>query len=189
MKRIFSFVLVIGLVMALPVLAQWEPDVRLTYNESISYTSSNNAWCVAATGDTVHVVWEDSRDGNREIYTKRSPDGGLSWGADTRLTYNRGYSDKPSVAASGSNVHVVWFDLRDGNYEIYAKRSTDGGLSWGTDMRLTYNSGYSYYSSVAASGSNVNVVWHDDRDGKYDVSYFSCFRLPATDARYWRNLG
>jgi len=169
MKRIFSFVLVIGLVMALPVLAQWEPDVRLTYNDSASYTSINNAWCVAATGDTVHVVWRDNRDGNEEIYTKRSPDGGSTWGADTRLTNDSADSFYPSVAASGSNVHVVWFDLRDGNEEIYAKRSPDGGLSWGADTRLTNDSADSYYPSVAASGSRVHVVWRDNRDGNYEI--------------------
>jgi len=126
MKRVFSFVPVIGLVMALPVLAQWEPDVRLTYNDSASYTSINNAWCVAATGDTVHVVWQDFRDGDYEIYTKRSTDGGSTWGADTRLTNNSAYSYAPSVAASGSNVHLIWRDNRDGNYEIYTKRDPTG---------------------------------------------------------------
>jgi ATP/ADP translocase len=41
---------------ATTLFAQWEPDVRLTYNDSSSGTSYNNAWCVAATGNTVHVV-------------------------------------------------------------------------------------------------------------------------------------
>jgi hypothetical protein len=29
-------------------VAQWEPDVRLTNDPASSYTSFNNAWCVAA---------------------------------------------------------------------------------------------------------------------------------------------
>ncbi len=75
--------------------------------------------------------------GLQKFYYKRSSDGGISWGADTRLTNNSFTSWFPSVSVNGSNVHVVWFDDRDGNYEIYYKKSTDGGTSWGNDIRLT----------------------------------------------------
>ena len=61
--------------------AQWKPDVRLTNDPADSYTSPfNNGWCIASSGDVVHVVWYDSRDGNNEIYYKRSTDAGVSWG-------------------------------------------------------------------------------------------------------------
>ena len=119
----------------------------------------------------MHVVWYDDRDGNYEIYYKRSTDGGLSWGADTRLTNNSAFSQFSSVAVSGSVVHVVWQDYRDGNYEIYYKRSTDGGVSWGADTRLTNNTAVSEYPSVAVSGSVVHVVWMDDRDGNEEIYY------------------
>jgi hypothetical protein len=171
MKRVQDSFLPAILLLVSPAIvhAQWEPDVRLTYDASSSYTPWHNTWCVAATGDTIHVVWEDNRDGNYEIYTKRSSDGGTSWGPDTRLTNNPAYSDYPSVAVSGSNVHVVWDDTRDGNWEIYAMRSTDGGLSWGPDTRLTNDTAGSMYPSAAASGSNVHVVWRDNRDGNAEI--------------------
>jgi hypothetical protein len=151
--------------------AQWQPDVRLTNDPAISYTSYNNAWCIASSGTVVHVVWYDGRDNNYEIYYKRSTDGGISWGADTRLTNNTAESLFPSIAVSGSVVHVVWRDFRDGNPEIYYKRSTDAGVSWGADTRLTNNTAESQYPSVTVSGSIVNVVWEDYRDGNYEI-YF-----------------
>ena len=83
----------------------------------------------------VHVIWYDDRDGNFEIYYKRSTNGGVSWGTDTRLTNNSGNSIAPSLAVSGSVLHIVWYDDRDGNNEIYYKRSTDDGITWGTDTR------------------------------------------------------
>ena len=106
--------------------AQWQPDVRLTNDSAYSQTSNSNAWCVASSGSVVHVVWDDNRDGNMEIYYKRSTDAGLTWGADTRLTNDAASSRFPSVAVSGSVVHVVWTDERDGNYEIYYKRDPSG---------------------------------------------------------------
>ena len=151
------------------LFAQWQPDVRLTNNTAASSTSFNNAWCIASSGDLVHAVWYDLRDGNREIYYKRSADGGISWGADTRLTTNAANSWYPSVSVSASAVHVVWQDNRDGNEEIYYKRSTDGGLSWGTDTRLTNNFGSSLSPSCAVSASEVHVVWYEDRDGNNEI--------------------
>src|SRR4030095_10763704 len=145
--------------------SQWLQDVRLTNDPAQSYTSFNNAWCIASSsGYIVHVVWYDNRDGNSEIYYRRSTDGGISWGADTRLTYNSSFSFSPSIAVSGQIVHVVWFDNRDVNWDIYYKRSTDGGVSWGPDTRLTINPTNSDYPSVSVSGQTVHVVWEDDRD-------------------------
>jgi len=153
--------------------AQWQSDVRLTNNPAYSSTSENNSGCIAASGNVVHVVWYDYREGNYEIYYKRSIDGGVSFQADTRLTNNTASSFSPSVSVSGLVVHIVWNDRRDGNYEIYYKRSTDAGISWGADTRLTNNSAHSQFSSVAVSGSFVNIVWRDIRDGNYEIYYKS----------------
>jgi hypothetical protein len=94
--------------------AQWEPDVRLTNNSFSSWMSYNNARNIAASGDSVHVVWYDNRNGasNYEIYYKRSTDGGISWGTDKRLTVSMAYSGIPSLAASGTEVHVILKELR-----------------------------------------------------------------------------
>ena len=151
--------------------AQWQSDVRLTNDPAESHTSWSNAWCIAASGNDVHVVWWDVRDGNFEIYYKRSTDVGSTWGADTRLTNNSAISGVPSISLSGQVVHVVWWDNRDENQEIYYKRSTDGGVSWGADTRLTNNSASSGEPSVSVSGSVVHVVWYDFRDDNDEIYY------------------
>ncbi|TRZ71202.1 MAG: T9SS C-terminal target domain-containing protein [Bacteroidetes bacterium] len=153
------------------VSAQWEPDVRLTNDPAGSWTSIYNAWCVAASSETVHVVWYDDRDGNTEIYYKRSTDAGLTWEQDTRLTNDDSTSIFPSIAVSGSLVLIAWDDDRDGTNEIYSKRSIDGGNSWEADTRLTYTAVNSQRPSIAISGLVVHVVWHDLRDGIWAIYY------------------
>jgi len=136
--------------------AQWQPDVRLTNDPGFSTTTHySNARCIASSGDTVHVVWEDLRDGGNEIYYKRSTDGGISWDIDTRISHDNNISENPSISTSGSNVFIVW----DDDKEIYYNHSTDGGTSWGTDFRLTNDTLFSRYPSVSVSGLLVNVVW------------------------------
>ena len=149
--------------------AQWQPDVQLTNDTATSWTSYNYAWCIAASGNVVHTVWYDNRDGNWEIYYKRSTNGGTNWGADTRLTNNTADSGPPSIAVSGSLVHIVWFDKRDGNFEIYYKRSTDSGTTWEADTRLTSASS-SENPSIAVSGSLVHVSWRA-RHSTWEVYY------------------
>lgn len=166
--KIICFLIVIS---SYNVFAQWQPDFRLTNHPDSSLTSPNNARGIAALGSTVHVTWYDNRDGNYEIYYKRSTDDGVTWSADIRLTNDIAFSQRPSVAVSGSYIHVTWYDFRNSNEEIYYKRSTDGGVTWGADTRLTNNFNVSILPSISASGSFVNIVWCDTRDGNYEVYY------------------
>jgi hypothetical protein len=171
-KTVFLITACLMLIAPLGLNAQtWDPDFRLTEDAGASYTSESNMRCIAVLEDTVHVVWYDYRDGNDEIYYKRSTDAGSSWGTDTRLTTEGGGSVRPSVAVSGSNVHVVWRDDRDGNGEVYYKRSNDGGSTWGADVRLTTDGSVSSTPSMAVFADTVYVTWADNRDGNFEI-YF-----------------
>jgi len=160
--------------------AQWEPDVRLTNDPYSSQTAYNCAHAIASPGDTIHVVWYDYRDGNAEIYYKRSDDKGLSWTDDMRLTYDPSNSRSPSILVSGSTVHVVWEDDRDGNFEIYYKRSLDGGNSWGNDIRLTYTPSYTWHPSLIAADSILHLVYYDYANGWWEIYYQRSTDLGST---------
>lgn len=149
-------------------VSQWLNDFRLTNHPDSSLTSPNNARCIAAIGTNVHAVWYDNRDGNYEIYYKRSTDDGAVWGADIRLTTDNAVSQRPAIAVTGNYVHVVWND-RVSNEEIYYKRSTDGGTTWEANVRLTNNANLSMFPSVCAEGSIINVFWAETRDGNYEI--------------------
>jgi len=173
--RLTTFALLLILLFVPPLYAQWEPDRRLTWNDSISYTCGIRPCLAAGSNGVMHLVWFDNRNGppgNYEIYYKRSTDEGQSWDtADTRLTFDPGESYTSTISTSGLFVHVVWWDGRDGDFEIYYKRSTDGGLSWSSDVRLTYAPGVSRFPSPGVSGSVVHVVWEDARNGNSQIYY------------------
>lgn len=161
--------LLISLIICSPVFSQWAADVRLTNNSSNSYTPLNNARCIAVTGQLVFTVWYDNRDGNYEIYFKRSTDAGLTWSADGRLTNDTARSEYPAIEIASGVIHVFWRDLREGNSEVYYKRSTNSGNSWGADVRLTNNSANSEFPSAASDGNTVIVTWVDSRDGNQEI--------------------
>jgi hypothetical protein len=148
-------------------LAYWSPAKRLTWNAG----NSEDPAIAIDTNNHIHVVWGDETPGNYEIYYKKSTDGGASW-ITKKLSYNLGDSKKPSIAIDSNNhIHVVWGDETPGNYEIYYKKSTNGGASW-TTKRLTYNSGDSSSPVIAIDSNNhIHVVWGDYSPSNNEIYY------------------
>ena len=94
----------------------WTTSQRLTWN---SGSSSSAAIAVDSSGH-LHVVWNDDTPGNSAIYYKQNTDGGSTWTASQRLTWNLDSSFSPALAVDSSdNLHVVWHEDTPGNYEIY----------------------------------------------------------------------
>jgi len=87
------------------------------------------------------------------------------WGPDLRLTYRPGYSYAPKAACCGDTIHLVWWESYAHN-EVFYKRSTDAGLTWGEDVRLSVEDGQSStLPQIAVSGNTVHVIWFEDDYG------------------------
>jgi hypothetical protein len=147
--------------------ATWTTSKRLTWTAQ----GSEGPAIAADSSGHLHVVWYDSTPGNVEIYYKASLDGGGTWTASKRLISNSGDSYSPDIAVDSSgNPHVVWFDDTPGNREIYYKKSTDGGGTWGSAQRLTSNSADSEYPAIAVDTSgNPHLVWGDSMLGGWEI--------------------
>jgi hypothetical protein len=144
----------------------WTKNKRVTWNEGDSHFPAT-----AVEGSNIYVVWQGYTLGNPGIYFKKSVDGGTTWTKGERLTNNASASYAPAIAVVGSNIYVVWYDETPGNDEIYFEKSVDGGDTWTTSKRLTWNTGSSYYPTIAANGSKIYVVWFDDTPGNDEI-YF-----------------
>lgn len=113
-----------------------------------------------------------------EIYYRRSTDGGETWEPARRLTTAPGNSSRPSIAFEGRDLHVVWYDRRDGNFEVYYKHSPDGGTTWEPDVRWTAAPGDSLHPSIAVGRGVIHVVWYDLRDGNAELYHRRLPRWP-----------
>lgn len=152
------------------LLTQWQNDVRLTSNNGTSSLCNNNGYSVAAFGNNIHIVWFDNRSSNSEIFYIRSTNNGTSWSIERRLTNSGSDKQFPVISISETTVHIAWFDENDD--EIYYMRSIDNGLSWPSNpTRLTFYTGDSRYPTIASQGSNVIIVWQDNRDNNYEIFY------------------
>ncbi len=150
----------------------WSQEIRI--NDVTTRSQSSPA--IAILADTVCVGWSDERTtyNRHDIYVDCSSDGGLNWGTDTRVnddaagTYKR-YNPDIAIASSG-RVHVVWYDDRDGDYNIYYTHSSVGG-GWSTNNRLNHDPGTATQQtpSVAVHGNTVYAAWQDYRNSTWDL--------------------
>ena len=136
-------------------------------------TSSSPA--IAVSGNNVHVVWHDTTPGSFDIFYKRSSDGGATFSPTINLSDNTHQSTRPAIAVSGNNVYVVWDDSEPGNFDIFYRRSTNGGASFTEPIKnLSNTAGISFRPAIAVSGNNIHVVWQDDTGQAptiYDILY------------------
>ena len=175
----------------------WRPDARLTFDPHRSLLTLNFGHATAVDTDMLQQIIEAGpqwvRQGGDprwlesalksfeqamrratfewEIYYTRSEDGGQSWSSVTRLTHADRTSLRPNLAATGDDLHVVWFDGRNGDTEIYYKRSRDAGRTWGPDVRVTHSRAEASLPSIAVADGIVHVVWSDTRDGNPEIYY------------------
>ena len=74
---------------------------------------------------------------------------------------------------------MVWSDNTPGNWEIYFRKSANGGTTWNTAQRLTNNAEDSVYPKIAVDGSKVYVIW-----AEYTEFYF---RMSLNGATTWQD--
>jgi len=143
---------------------------------------------IACHENEVFVVWEDDRASDIEnpgIYYNFSQDGGLTWQSDDiPLAANDGdfasLAPRISLSCAGTDpvvcahVSVVWYDGRNGAYDIYYNHSANYGFNWMQSGEARVDVGaedaHSGKPRMATDGAGgVFVAWEDRRGGTTDI--------------------
>ncbi|UCG70901.1 MAG: exo-alpha-sialidase [Thermoplasmata archaeon] len=156
--------------------ANWsDPNIRVNTDQDTAL-QFNPTLAIDAEG-TLYVAWEDTRDGDRNIYFAKSKDGGNTW-TDPNIRVNNDLGDfneeGPSIAVdSGGTIYLVWDDNRNGDYDIYFAKSTDEGATW-TEPNVRVNTdltdtGQSRPTIAVDATGTIYVAWTDRRNGNSDI--------------------
>jgi hypothetical protein len=140
-----------------------------------------------AIDDTGHMVFaytfNRKPNGPKTLFVQTSDDG-VHW--SSRVTVNaRGDTSVPQIdhGPTAGDVRLAWQDDRTGSFNTWYARSTDGGATWGEQVRLSdlgqgapYKTpdGYTFtdgdYFGIAVSATGVtHVIW-----GEADGSSIYC---------------
>jgi len=101
--------------------------------------------------------------------------GAIEWSSETQLTTHPKNDMTPAIMqADNGTIWVVWASDRMGfgNEELYYKTSSNYGLNWTRDERLTQNQSHDLTPSIMqTSNGTIWVVWDSDRTGNYELFY------------------
>ncbi len=136
-------------------LAGWSEPVRISEHGGYQYPQ------MIANGDTLHIVYEDTRIYDKISY-QRSTDGGLSWSSHQVISDRSDETLFPRIISSGTRLMVLWKKALTGyyRYTISYSVSTNIGVTWSAPD-VVINPGWPYALNFAASGGtglNINVV-------------------------------
>jgi hypothetical protein len=140
-----------------------------------------------AIGGSGHLVFaytfSSEANGPKSLYVQTSDDG-VNWSAPT-LVNGQGDSSVPQIDSGPSpgDFRLAWQDNRTGRFNTWYAPTTDGGATWGPQVRLSdlgsgapYKSedGYTFtdgdYFGIAVSSTGIaHVIW-----GEADGSSLYC---------------
>jgi len=132
----------------------------------------HSAWDIAVTSGGVHIVGgRYDQPSALEVGYVVSTDRGVTWSVSQVLsTIDNHRAWEPQVAASGNaTVYACWPDAKYGSIGGFAgtiilRKSFDNGVTWSSEIRISPLPS-AVHSSMSAVGSNVHIIWDDERNG------------------------
>lgn len=135
---------------------------------------------VAIAGSAVVIsapVGQKGGGADGDILAWRSTDGGKTWTGPARV------NDEAAVAREGlhamtagrdGTLFAAWLDLREGKMALYGAKSTDGGATWGKNVRI-YRSPDGHIcecchpSALIAPNGDIYAMWRNWLGGSRDL--------------------
>jgi hypothetical protein len=130
-----------------------------------------------------YVVYTKTNSTAQSVFMTKSSDGGLSFKASAKVnddSFNCYRGKKELAVSKDGRISVVWTDGRNGlgqasSWDIYFATSSDGGLSFGTNVRVNGDHGLVAHGTPSLAidrEGGVHVVWEDFRNRVESSSYF-----------------
>jgi hypothetical protein len=124
--------------------------------------------------EMLNIVWGDTDTplGRRVIFT-RSTDLGFTFTEPVDISRSPGKAFEPEIAVDPNDgVNVVWEDDRDGAKAIMFTRSSDGGATFSTPLKISQGTSAAAESHIAIDKSGrVYVSWIQEIDGTLQVFF------------------
>jgi hypothetical protein len=146
----------------------WQEERRMTA-EHLSALAVQ----VSVEGSSVYLGWYYYGGPTIEFTSYlHSTDKGESWGEECKiledpLILNSGLN----IQQSGSHVSMLWCDERTGSFDLYCRHSSDGGLTWSSDIPFLNRQLNFIYPVIAVRGSVVYLAFIDDTNGLGELKY------------------
>ena len=135
----------------------WTRTVADTLNTGATFATSSVTTVASDAAGTLLLVYSGSTSvgANGKVYVRRSTDSGATWSAAAEMTTAAGGADATSVAAAGKasgQFVITWMDNRGGGWNVWERESTNGGVSWTADAKVSDATSGAAYKTAAGFG-------------------------------------
>ncbi len=144
-----------------------------SFSNSVRVTNDDTDQCNPIieidSADKLYVAWQDSRNGEWDVYVSTSTDG-ASFSTERKITDPNSDQINPAIVIDSSNkAYIVWEDDRNNNQDIYIASSSNSFVNYTTSQITSNTSGQTAPAIAVDSGDIVYVVWVDARGSTNDI--------------------
>jgi hypothetical protein len=171
----------------------WSSPRTISTGGPSGASHNQGADIAVAPNGTIYVAFESfSQQGQDTINFVKSTDCGRHWTQPVVVnTINA--PQAPGVAmrtptfaflatdTTNSNIVYAAYQSLNGDYDIYAQRSTNGGATWGPPAQVNDDPGarHQIFPTIEVSNSTLHVAWYDFRNSVTPINealdvYYSC---------------
>jgi hypothetical protein len=146
---------------------------RIQVSDNIGFSEHPQ---MASENNNVYVVWADDTNINKQIYFKKSNNGGNSFGEQMLLSDGNSNAFNQEISSFGDNVYVVWLEkVPYGPYRIMLASSNDSANTFHKPITLSENAVAQTFPKISSFDGHVYVAWNvedlsNTRSGVYFIS-------------------
>ena len=146
---------------------------RIQLSDNIGFSEHPQ---MASENDNVYVVWAYDTNVNKQIYFKKSNNGGNSFGEQMLLSDGNSNAFNQEISSFGDNVYVVWLEkVPYGPYRLMLASSNDGANTFHKPITLSENAVAQTFPKISSFDGHVYVAWNvedlpNTRSGVYFIS-------------------
>jgi len=146
-------------------------ETELTFSDEQPVYSQNNVHqkfpeAVTASDGSLHLVWVNELGNTKNCMTSFSTDGGATFSEPIRVNHHANslvaYTQAgPKIKEHNGILYVIYMDNRSGLTNIYLNYSTDNGITWSEDLRVSDQNYLQAYADLEIDPTgNLHLVYY-----------------------------
>jgi len=150
----------------------WLGPTRISWHPSLDEAPA----AIQTHDKKIWLVWSSQRTGNKELFYKTYFDDEQYWSTIVQLTNNASEDTSPSITQNiDGTICVVWHrnitKSNGSNYDIMCKTSSDHGLTWSNETRVTTDPGWDMCPAIThlENGTLLVAFTSYRADSNFDI--------------------
>jgi len=148
-------------------------SVPINLSNSTRFSQTSRDSQITVSGNIVSIVWWEESKQDSDVFFTRSVDGGLNFNKPLNLSRTSANSMFPQVISNEENMYVLWHDYAHGNGDIFLRKSTDLGATFGSIRNLSNDEDESNIfilgPQIFISENQVYTVWQNKDENSTDL--------------------